>query len=235
MTSTTHRQAGAFFGRRKGHALRPRAGRAVRDAAAAARARSRRARAGRPARAVSGGRRRRPARDRLRRRRAPDRAKPSDIRAPASSASSRSSTAWPRRWPRSRRASSPTSACITATRPTCWPGCRPASLARVDLLYPDPVAEAAALEAALRAGRKRRRDRARSCGPAANSASPATSRTMWPGRWRGCCARRDFTWTAERADDWRQPWPGFSGTRYEAKAKREGRVPCYLIFRRTIE
>jgi tRNA (guanine-N7-)-methyltransferase len=42
----------------------------------------------------------------------------------------------------------------------------------------------------------------------------------------------DFTWTAERADDWRQPWPGFTGTRYEAKAVRAGRVPCYLIFRR---
>jgi len=42
----------------------------------------------------------------------------------------------------------------------------------------------------------------------------------------------DFTWTAEQADDWRQPWPGFAGTRYEAKAKREGRVPCYLIFKR---
>jgi len=43
----------------------------------------------------------------------------------------------------------------------------------------------------------------------------------------------DFTWTAEQADDWRRPWPGFGGTRYEAKAKREGRVPCYLIFKRT--
>ena len=42
----------------------------------------------------------------------------------------------------------------------------------------------------------------------------------------------DFTWSAEQADDWRQPWPSFSGTRYEAKAKREGRVPCYLIFKR---
>jgi tRNA (guanine-N7-)-methyltransferase len=42
----------------------------------------------------------------------------------------------------------------------------------------------------------------------------------------------EFAWTAERADDWRLPWPGFAGTRYEAKAKREGRVPCYLIFRR---
>ncbi len=42
----------------------------------------------------------------------------------------------------------------------------------------------------------------------------------------------DFAWTAERAEDWRRPWPGFVGTRYEAKAVREGRVPCYLVFRR---
>jgi tRNA (guanine-N7-)-methyltransferase len=42
----------------------------------------------------------------------------------------------------------------------------------------------------------------------------------------------DFEWTAEQADHWRLPWPHFSGTRYEAKAKREGRVPCYLVFRR---
>jgi len=38
-----------------------------------------------------------------------------------------------------------------------------------------------------------------------------------------------FGWTAERADDWRQPWPGFHATRYEAKAKRAGRAPCYLV------
>jgi tRNA (guanine-N7-)-methyltransferase len=42
----------------------------------------------------------------------------------------------------------------------------------------------------------------------------------------------DFMWTAERAEDWRKPWAGFHGTRYEAKAKREGRTPCYLEFRR---
>jgi tRNA (guanine-N7-)-methyltransferase len=42
----------------------------------------------------------------------------------------------------------------------------------------------------------------------------------------------DFVWTAEAADDWRNPWPGFFSTRYEAKAKREGRVPAYFIFRR---
>ncbi len=42
----------------------------------------------------------------------------------------------------------------------------------------------------------------------------------------------DFKWTAERADDWRKPWAGFYGTRYEAKAKREGREPAYFIFER---
>lgn len=42
----------------------------------------------------------------------------------------------------------------------------------------------------------------------------------------------DFIWTAESAGDWRLPWPEFSGTRYEAKAKREGRIPAYFIFRR---
>jgi tRNA (guanine-N7-)-methyltransferase len=42
----------------------------------------------------------------------------------------------------------------------------------------------------------------------------------------------DFVWTAECADDWRQPWQGFAGTRYEAKAKREGRTSNYFIFRK---
>jgi tRNA (guanine-N7-)-methyltransferase len=42
----------------------------------------------------------------------------------------------------------------------------------------------------------------------------------------------DFVWTAESADEWRNPWPGFAGTRYEVKAKREGRRPAYFIFRR---
>jgi tRNA (guanine-N7-)-methyltransferase len=42
----------------------------------------------------------------------------------------------------------------------------------------------------------------------------------------------EFEWTAERADDWRRPWPGYVTTRYERKAKRESRAPCYLVFRR---
>jgi tRNA (guanine-N7-)-methyltransferase len=39
-------------------------------------------------------------------------------------------------------------------------------------------------------------------------------------------------WTAESADDWRTPYAGWPGTRYEAKAVREGRTPSYLTFER---
>ena len=42
----------------------------------------------------------------------------------------------------------------------------------------------------------------------------------------------DFLWTAERAIDWRQPWDGYTMTRYGRKAEREGRVAAYLRFRR---
>src|SRR4051812_12139113 len=41
-----------------------------------------------------------------------------------------------------------------------------------------------------------------------------------------------FIWTAERADDWRQPWNGYTMTRYGRKAEREGRKAVYLQFRR---
>ena len=42
----------------------------------------------------------------------------------------------------------------------------------------------------------------------------------------------DFIWTAERADDWPRGWPDFAGTRYHAKAARAQRPSCFLIFRR---
>ena len=41
-----------------------------------------------------------------------------------------------------------------------------------------------------------------------------------------------FVWLAEGPEDWRTAWPGWPGTRYEAKALREGRIPHYLSFRR---
>jgi tRNA (guanine-N7-)-methyltransferase len=105
------------------------------------------------------------------------------------------------------------------------------SVARVDLLYPDPWP-------------KRRHWKRRFVSDASVAKLARTLRsggefrfaTDWPNYAEWTLLRllrsRDFLWTAERADDWRRPWPGFTGTRYEAKAKREGRAPCYLVFRR---
>jgi len=42
----------------------------------------------------------------------------------------------------------------------------------------------------------------------------------------------DFIWLAERADDFRLPWTGYTMTRYGRKAEREGRKAAYLRFRR---
>jgi tRNA (guanine-N7-)-methyltransferase len=106
-----------------------------------------------------------------------------------------------------------------------------ASIAGIDLVYPDPWPK--------RRHWKRRFVQERTVADMA--------RLLWPAgefrfvsdipdyaAWTLARLRRspDFIWTAERADDWRRPWPGFVGTRYEAKALREGRVPCYLVFRR---
>jgi tRNA (guanine-N7-)-methyltransferase len=107
----------------------------------------------------------------------------------------------------------------------------PASLTRVDLLYPDPwpkrrhwkrrfvqAASIAAIGRVLRLGGELR------------FATDIADYAAWT--LRHMLRSPGFEWTAERADDWRGPWRGFPGTRYEAKARREGRAPCYLIFRR---
>jgi tRNA (guanine-N7-)-methyltransferase len=106
-----------------------------------------------------------------------------------------------------------------------------ASLAGVDLLYPDPWPK--------RRHWKRRFVQDASLAEIARILRPggelrfATDIADYAA-WTLARALRspDFAWTAERANDWRQPWPGFTGTRYESKAKREGRIPCYLVFRR---
>jgi tRNA (guanine-N7-)-methyltransferase len=106
-----------------------------------------------------------------------------------------------------------------------------ASLARFDLLYPDPWPK--------RRHWKRRFVHDACIAQIARIVRPNGEFrfvTDWPdyAAWtlRHLERAPDFEWTAERADDWRLPWPGFTATRYEAKAKRAGRVPCYLIFRR---
>jgi len=107
----------------------------------------------------------------------------------------------------------------------------PASLERVDLLYPDPWPK--------RRHWKRRFVQDRTLALLARVLRPGGTfrfATDIPdyAAWTLEHMRRapDFLWTAERAADWREPWPDFRGTRYEAKAKRERRMPCYLVFRR---
>ena len=104
-----------------------------------------------------------------------------------------------------------------------------ASIARIDLLYPDPWPK--------RRHWKRRFVQDRTAAMMARLLRPGgvfrfatdiPDYAAWTLE-RLTCAP-DFAWTAECADDWRKPWAGFGGTRYEAKAKQEGRVPCYLKF-----
>ncbi|GGB47967.1 tRNA (guanine-N(7)-)-methyltransferase [Roseibium aquae] len=47
-----------------------------------------------------------------------------------------------------------------------------------------------------------------------------------------CRDHPGFAWSAETSTDWLTPWANWPGTRYEAKALREGRAPRYLTFRR---
>ena len=105
------------------------------------------------------------------------------------------------------------------------------ALARIDLLYPDPWPKRRhwkrrfiqdeslkRLARILKSGGE-----LRFATDIADYAAYALARVL---------RSKDFAWTAEVASDWRKPWPEFSGTRYEAKAKREGRMPAYFIFRK---
>lgn len=107
-----------------------------------------------------------------------------------------------------------------------------AALARVDLLYPDPWPK--------RRHWKRRFIQDESVAALARVLAAGGEfrfATDWPDYAAWTLERllrsRGFTWTAERADDWRLPWQGYVRTRYEDKAVHAGRQPCYLVFRRT--
>ena len=47
-----------------------------------------------------------------------------------------------------------------------------------------------------------------------------------------CRTHGAFEWQARSAEDWRNAYEAWPGTRYEAKAIREGRQPAYLTFER---
>lgn len=105
------------------------------------------------------------------------------------------------------------------------------SLTRVDLIHPDPWPKRrhwkrrfvqdrsiAALARVLRAGGEFR---------FVSDIDDYGAWTLWH-----LARSPEFVWTAERADDWRNPWPGYTMTRYGRKAEREARKATYLRFRR---
>ena len=107
----------------------------------------------------------------------------------------------------------------------------PRSLARIDLIHPDPwpkrrhwkrrfVQEAtvAAMARVLERGGEFR---------FVSDIDDYCAWTLWH-----LLRSSEFRWMAERADDWRRPWDGYTMTRYGRKAEREGRVANYLCFKR---
>lgn len=108
----------------------------------------------------------------------------------------------------------------------------PQSLARIDLIHPDPWP-------------KRRHWKRRFV---QDLTIAAMARAIPPGgEFRFVCdidsyvewtlahlvRSPQFEWLAQRADDWRLPWPNYTMTRYGRKATREGRRASYLRFKRT--
>ena len=106
-----------------------------------------------------------------------------------------------------------------------------ASLNRLDLLYPDPWPKARHWKRRfVNADNLARIERVLVPGGVFRFASDIDTYVNWTLVHVHDFARLE--WMARRADDWREPWNDWQRTRYEAKAVREGRTPCYLQFRK---
>lgn len=102
---------------------------------------------------------------------------------------------------------------------------------RIDLLYPDPWPKRRHWKRRfVRTDNIERIARLLAVGGHFRFATDIDDYAAWA--LRHLLADPRFRWTARRADDWRTPWQGWPGTRYEAKAKRAGRIPCYYEFLR---
>ncbi len=104
----------------------------------------------------------------------------------------------------------------------------PASLARIDVLYPDPWPKLRHRERRfVRPDNLARMARALRPGGELRIASDVADYIVWARRHAD--AARGFDLVSHEPT----PWADWPGTRYEAKAYREGRAPAYLIYRRT--
>ncbi|SPJ24407.1 tRNA (guanine(46)-N(7))-methyltransferase TrmB [Palleronia abyssalis] len=107
----------------------------------------------------------------------------------------------------------------------------PASIARAFLLYPDPWPKAR--------HHRRRFVTPEHLQPLARVMKPgailrvATDIPDYVRQTLEEVPKAGFDWLAEGPEDWRRPWGDWLSTRYEQKALREGRTPHYLTFRRT--
>jgi tRNA (guanine-N7-)-methyltransferase len=107
-----------------------------------------------------------------------------------------------------------------------------ASLAAVDLLYPDPWPKKRHWKRRFVSDENLDRlARVLAPGSAFRFASDIPSYVEWT--LAHLMKRTDLSWEAERAADWLTPFPNWPSTRYEAKALAAGRVPTYLAFKRT--
>jgi tRNA (guanine-N7-)-methyltransferase len=106
-----------------------------------------------------------------------------------------------------------------------------ASLSRVYLLYPDPWPK-------RRQNKRRfisdemliRLARVMRCGAELRFATDIDHYAGWA--LARCLRSEHFTWNAQTAEDWQRPWQGWESTRYECKARDEGRRAVYLTFER---
>lgn len=107
-----------------------------------------------------------------------------------------------------------------------------ASLAGIDLLYPDPWPKKRHWKRRfVNDGNLARFHRVLVPGGRFRFASDIESYVNWT---LGHVLKHGgFEWTATRAADWHEPWQGWLSTRYEQKAIREGRRPAYLVFERS--
>ncbi|WP_105432144.1 tRNA (guanosine(46)-N7)-methyltransferase TrmB [Neorhizobium sp. T6_25] len=106
-----------------------------------------------------------------------------------------------------------------------------ASLDRIDLLYPDPWPKRKHWKRRfVSAVNLDRFHRVLKPGGMFLFASDIDTYVNWT--LTHCRDHGGYQWQAEQSSDWLTPFAGWPGTRYENKARREGRSSAYLTFRK---